>query len=157
MTQFIVSYQDAVHLGPAIVGGKGWNLGRLYRYGFRVPEGSILNAQIYTQFMEHPTLKALSTELGSVQANDVTDAGVEDALQTLRMTIEAAELPSEVEQAVQAFLITSGLIDGSIAVRSSATTEDNSTSSFAGIHESFLHIKGSKDVLQAIKGCYASL
>lgn len=32
MTQFIVTYQDAVPLGPALVGGKGWNLGRLYRF-----------------------------------------------------------------------------------------------------------------------------
>jgi rifampicin phosphotransferase len=157
MTQLIVSYQDAVHLGSAIVGGKGWNLGRLQRYGFLVPEGAILSAHIYTQFMKHPTLNALCAEMASVQPGAVTDAGVEDALQTLRVTIEATELPTEVEQAVQAFLTASGLVDVPVAVRSSATTEDSATASFAGIHESFLHVKGSKDVLQAIKRCYASL
>src|SRR3954469_2596387 len=40
----LLSYVDAVDAGPAIVGGKGWNLGRLALYGFNVPLGGVLGA-----------------------------------------------------------------------------------------------------------------
>ena len=47
--------------------------------------------------------------------------------------------------------------DTDVAVRSSATAEDLPDASFAGQHESYLNIKGSENVLEAVKSCYASL
>ena len=157
MAAFIVSYNDAVLLGSATVGGKGWNLGRLHRYGFPVPAGGILIAQAYTQSMQEPPLRALCAALAGIQAGDVADPEVADKLQALRATIEATPLCKDVEEDLQAFLADAGLADVPVAVRSSATTEDSADSSFAGIHESFLHVTGRQAVLQAIKGCYASL
>ena len=49
------------------------------------------------------------------------------------------------------------LLDKPVAVRSSATAEDSSKASFAGIHESFLNLTGQEHIEQAIKDCYASL
>src|SRR5262249_12971195 len=45
----------------------------------------------------------------------------------------------------------------SVAVRSSATAEDLDTASFAGAQETYLNIKGAKNLLRAIKQVYASL
>lgn len=157
MTELIVSYTDAVLLGPTIVGGKGWNLGRLHRYGFFVPQGSILTANTYTQFINAPELRAIYSSLSGIQAKDIADPQVSETLHSLQVAIEATAFPPEVESAVQAFLIDSGLANVPVAVRSSATSEDSATSSFAGIHKSFLNVRGIQEVLQAIKGCYASL
>ena len=44
-----------------------------------------------------------------------------------------------------------------MAVRSSATTEDLPTASFAGQQETFLHISGINELLDSIKKCMASL
>jgi len=44
-----------------------------------------------------------------------------------------------------------------VAIRSSATEEDSTDASFAGMHESFLNISGDKSVLRAVKECYISL
>ena len=44
-----------------------------------------------------------------------------------------------------------------VAVRSSATAEDLPTASFAGMHETYLNIKGEKNLLSAIKKSFASL
>ncbi len=44
-----------------------------------------------------------------------------------------------------------------VAVRSSATAEDLAEASFAGQQESFLDIKGEKNLIQSIKECFASL
>lgn len=40
----MLTWAEAYQAGPAVCGGKAWNLGRLDRYGFRVPRGGVLPA-----------------------------------------------------------------------------------------------------------------
>ncbi|HWI62834.1 MAG TPA: PEP/pyruvate-binding domain-containing protein, partial [Symbiobacteriaceae bacterium] len=47
--------------------------------------------------------------------------------------------------------------DRPVAVRSSATAEDSAAASFAGIHQSFLNVTGEAAIIDAVRGCYASL
>jgi len=157
MIQYIVSYEDAVSLGPPGVGGKGWNLGRLHRYGFPVPRGGILVADVYTQFLAEPKLQSLCAELAHVQGGGGAEREITGILDTLRTTIATTPLSADVMCAVHTFLTDARLADVPVAVRSSATVEDSTTTSFAGVHESFLHVKGLEEVVRAIKGCYASL
>jgi len=44
-----------------------------------------------------------------------------------------------------------------VAVRSSATTEDQPGASYAGQHDSFLNVLGDAALLEAVRGCWASL
>ncbi|HZU69515.1 MAG TPA: PEP/pyruvate-binding domain-containing protein [Ktedonobacteraceae bacterium] len=157
MSQYIVSYDDAASMGPRAVGGKGWNLGRLHRYGFAVPKGSILVADVYKEFMAKPKLHALCADLAHVQTEDGVESEIAGILDTLRTNILATALPTDIERAIRTFLTDAGLADTPVAVRSSATAEDSATTSFAGIHKSFLSIKDLDEVVRAIKGCYASL
>ncbi len=39
VNNYIASWEEAFQLGVNEVGGKGWNLSRLARYGFMVPAG----------------------------------------------------------------------------------------------------------------------
>jgi pyruvate,water dikinase len=157
MAGYIVSYEEAVAFGSPIVGGKGWNLGRLHHYGFTVPTGGILIAQTYTRFMQDPRLHALCADLAGVHIRDVAEMEVVDRLHGLRVAIEETAFSKDVEEAVLIFLTESGLAEVPVAVRSSATAEDSAAASFAGIHESFLNVTGYQGILQAIKCCYASL
>src|SRR5947209_6055311 len=125
MTQYLVSYDDAASLGPQAAGGKGWNLGRLHRYGFPVPRGGILVADTYTQFMAEPKLQSLCAELARVQSGDGAESEITHILDTLRTRIAAIPLLADVESAVQTFLSDAGLVDVPVAVRSSATAEDS--------------------------------
>jgi phosphoenolpyruvate synthase/pyruvate phosphate dikinase len=43
VTAFL-NWQEAYEAGAAVCGGKGYNLARLARYGFRVPRGGVLPA-----------------------------------------------------------------------------------------------------------------
>jgi pyruvate,water dikinase len=54
-------------------------------------------------------------------------------------------------------IIRSGRDLALVAVRSSATAEDLPTASFAGQQASFLNVKGNKELLDAVKECFASL
>lgn len=45
----------------------------------------------------------------------------------------------------------------SVAVRSSATAEDLPNASFAGQHDSFLHVRGDEDLIEASRRCFASI
>src|SRR4051794_16849447 len=46
---------------------------------------------------------------------------------------------------------------GPVAVRSSATAEDMAEASFAGLQATFLNVEGEEAVLEAVRGCWASL
>ena len=40
--QAFLSWPMAYEAGPAVCGGKGYNLARLAHYGFRIPRGGVL-------------------------------------------------------------------------------------------------------------------
>lgn len=136
---YVLSWDEAAAAGPVAAGGKGWNLGRLHRYGMPVPGGFVVGAQAYRDFLATLSL-----------ANGADGDSV-------RAAIAASPLPPSLIDEVTAAFVHHGLATQPVAVRSSATAEDAPGTSFAGIHQSFLNVTGTGAVLVALKGCYASL
>jgi pyruvate,water dikinase len=153
----LLSYAEAERAGPSVVGGKGWSLGRLARYGFPVPDGAVLAADAYRAHLEASHLGTQRAALAGVPATEADSPAAVARLDAIRARIEATPLPSAVVEAIGAFLDRSGLGARPLAVRSSATAEDGAEASFAGIHESVLNVAGLDGVLDAIRACYASL
>ena len=153
----ILDWQQAAAAGASLVGGKGWNLGRLQRYGFPVPAGGVIAASVYEQFISAALLADQTAALAQVNAEATLQASVGDELARLQQTIEATPLPAPTVEAIQKFLACPMLNGVPLAVRSSATAEDSQAASFAGIHSSFLNVRGTDEVLRAVTGCYASL
>lgn len=153
----LLPYADAVTAGPSVAGGKGWNLGRLARYGFDVPAGGVLVADAYRAHLAAAGLDAPLAALADVPADRAADPATATLLDEVRRGLEATPLPVSVTEAVRAFLAESGLDGVPLAVRSSATAEDGSGAPFAGMHESVLSIVGADAVLDATRQCYASL
>jgi phosphohistidine swiveling domain-containing protein len=153
---YIASWEEAFQLGVNEVGGKGWNLSRLARYGFRIPVGFVLTTTAYRHFVGYNQLK---DPLGRVSHQVTLDNLSEDEniLSCLREQITNAAIPPAVVEAIQARLAAEGLSNKAVAVRSSASAEDSGQSSFAGIHDTFLNVNGLDNIMDAIKGCYASL
>ncbi len=156
-TNKILDWSQAALAGTTLCGGKGANLGQLYRYGFRIPKGGVISASLYQTLMLDSKLSSLQKELSEVSALDVSEPDIVEKLDHIRSVFEHITLPTEFITELKSFLTNNNLLEKAIAIRSSATAEDSITASFAGIHRSFLNVVGFEKTVEAIKGCYASL
>jgi pyruvate,water dikinase len=154
---------DEVGLGDlALVGGKNASLGELTRSlggAIKVPEGFAVTSEAYRRLIEKDGLWArLMRILDHTNWKDPKAAG--PASGQLRELVLAAPLPdgleTDIEIAYQRLEQKFGR-GVAVAVRSSATAEDLPNASFAGVHESFLNVRGAKALVVAVKACFASL
>ena len=137
-----------------LVGGKGANLGELTRVGVPVPPGFVITADTYYQFIERAQLTdAIRRVLESLNVDD------NEKLQASSARIKKLVLGAEMSEHVSSAIVAAYEKLGSplVAVRSSATAEDLPEASFAGQQSTYLNIAGAKDLLLAVKNCWASL
>lgn len=155
--QILISYPEAVNLGSFIVGGKGWNLGRLDRYGFKVPAGFIISANLYHDFINNPEIKSNIDKLNTYDKFDENNHEIIALIELIKQKIMEINFNESLISELELYLKKHDLFSASLAIRSSATAEDGNEASFAGIHSSFLNISGLDNIITAIKKCYASL
>ena len=157
-TTYFLTWQEALVAGATVCGGKGWNLGRLIHNGFQVPQGGVLSTDAYRLFIAINGLKTQIEELMQrITLNNINETKTELALQQLQTVILSGELPEEIKQELIAALNNAGLLNKALAIRSSASMEDSTNASFAGIHASFLNVHHLDNIFAAIKQCYASM
>ena len=146
-----------------LVGGKTASLGELFRLlaGAKVgiPDGFAITAAAYrdalTEAGAWPRLEAL---LAGLDVEDVEDlARRAEAARSIVYAATAGDaLRLEIARAFRAMREREGP-DLTVAVRSSATAEDLPTASFAGQHDSFLHIRDEDGLVEACRRCFASI
>ncbi|MBN2240473.1 MAG: phosphoenolpyruvate synthase [Dehalococcoidales bacterium] len=150
----VVLFRDVTKNDIPTVGGKGANLGEMTNAGIPVPQGFIVTADAYFEFIEKAGIAGTIQEiLGPLDVHDSRQ------LQTLaaevQEVIKAADIPEDIVDEIEKAYVKMGR--GLVAVRSSATAEDLPEASFAGQQATFLNINGDKNVVQAVKECWASL
>jgi pyruvate,water dikinase len=152
----------------ASVGGKAASLGSLSQAGIAVPRGFVVLASAFRQAMSllDPS-GALVRSVSEVPAGDVTT--IARAAAAVRERIVSLALPPEVGAEIEAGYrslgassgassgTASGAYDAAVAVRSSATMEDSSEASFAGLQDTYLGVCGVEAVLDRVRSCWASL
>ncbi len=144
----------------AIVGGKSASLGEMTsRTKAPVPYGFATTAYGYRYFIDNSGLKETIAAL--LAPLDVEDSRqLRDVTAEIRKAIMAAPMPQDLAQAISAAyqeLSKRANEDNPyVAVRSSATAEDLPDASFAGQQDTYLNVRGTDDVIERIKECYAS-
>ncbi|PTM59595.1 phosphoenolpyruvate synthase [Desmospora activa] len=137
------------------VGGKGANLGELSKAGFSVPEGFCVTTAAYKDFIATSSdMDGLLDELYTLDRNDL------ERLRKLGEWIRTHLLQLEIPTPIKNEIIKAWKAIGThyaYAVRSSATAEDLPTASFAGQQDTYLNIRGEKELLRHIHHCWASL
>lgn len=147
----------------SLVGGKNASMGELLSTllpkGIHVPGGFATTTFAYWDFIYSNKLKEpmqqVLAKLDRKSFSNLRDVGAE-ARQLVLNAALPAELIAQVKEGYKKLCVEyDGIAD--VAVRSSATAEDLPSASFAGQHQSFLHIRGEETVLAACHECYASL
>ncbi|HWP48159.1 MAG TPA: phosphoenolpyruvate synthase [Candidatus Limnocylindrales bacterium] len=146
-----------------LVGGKNASLGEMYREltpkGVLVPNGFAITADAYRYILDSAKawnqLRNILESLDPKNIQDLAHRGKQ-----ARDIIYGAGLPEDLrDEILTAYHRLQEEYDPemTVAVRSSATAEDLPTASFAGQHETYLHIKGDAVLLDACRRCFASL
>src|SRR5581483_4829607 len=145
------------------VGGKNASLGEMTKAlegaGVRVPEGFAVTSKAYWDILEQNHLVAALEHLAEeAEKNPRKLKIVGKAARGLLLHSQfPMELTLEIRRAYRKLCASAGDGDLAVAVRSSATAEDLPDASFAGQQETFLNIRGEKELLAACRRCYASL
>jgi rifampicin phosphotransferase len=150
----IVWFDEADATTLERVGGKGANLGRMSAAGFPVPQGFVVTTDAYS---EH--VAGMRDALGAaLDAVDFAQAqAVEAASARIRAAIAAAQIPAGVASDVATAYGQLADEPAYVAVRSSGTAEDLAEASFAGLHDTFLDVRGIDAVSCALKECWSSM
>jgi pyruvate,water dikinase len=144
------------------VGGKNANLGELTSAGLPVPPGFAITAYSYKKFIEETGISAKIYEIiNETVTNQDDPAQFELASKRIRELMESTPMPKDIENAIrnayEELNKKLNLKDVFVAVRSSATAEDLPDASFAGQQETFLNMRGTKELLTATVKCWSSL
>lgn len=162
--KYIAWFQELTIKDIPLVGGKNASLGEMYAKlgakGIPVPNGFAVTAGAYREFLKANKLdEKIKDTLKGVNVKKVKE--LSSAGEKIRALILHAKIPADL--AGQIRLAYAKLSQEAkkknlaVAVRSSATAEDLPTASFAGQQETYLNVRGEKELVLAVKKCMASL
>src|SRR3989344_9662131 len=160
---FILWFKEIGMKNVPQVGGKNAALGEMYsnlaNLGVNVPPGFAVTARAYRFFLQKTGLdKKIRGVLAGLDTRDVKNLQARG--NRVRQMILEAELPKEITKEIRLAYRTLERRYGKnadVAVRSSATAEDLPGASFAGQQETYLNVRGARELLIAVKKCIASL
>jgi len=132
------------------LGGKAANLAVLESLGLPVPPWYAITTEAFHQALTAAGLRERIT--GRLTSAD--DLGAASA--EIRGWIAAVPLPPGLEAEIASLHAARIGGDAYVAVRSSAAGEDAAGESFAGLHDSFLFIRGRERLLDAVRRVWAS-
>lgn len=145
------------------VGGKNASLGEMYSAltpkGVKVPNGFAITAEAFRYYLRFNKLDEQISELLKDLDPDNTQQ-LSDIGGKIRAGIEYGNMPEDLEEQIKSAYKKLGKEYGDnpdVAVRSSATAEDLPTASFAGQQESYLNIRGKRNLISCCKQVFASL
>jgi pyruvate,water dikinase len=160
---FTLKFEEVGIKDVGEVGGKNASLGEMIRTlgakGVPVPSGFAITATAYFHFLKETELdKFIEKTLKGLDTKNLKDLARCGKL--VRDKMMKTEFPSDLTAEIVHSYRTLEKRYGrncDVAVRSSATAEDLPGASFAGEQESYLGIRGEKEVLAAARATMASL
>lgn len=136
------------------VGGKGASLAKMLAAGLPVPDGFHVTTEAYRRFVAENKIQPRILE--KLRGIDPSNSNaLENISKQINGFFAEGKTPPEITSAISEAY--AALNNAPVAVRSSATAEDLPDASFAGQQETYLNIRGTEKVLEAIKKCWASL
>ena len=140
--------------GRARAGGKAVALAALAAAGFRVPGVIVVSTEAYRWYVSETGLRErILLELNRKDFADLRWEEMWDAALRIRSMFLNTPLPAALA-AELAGPLEERFAGTPVAVRSSAPGEDAANTSFAGLHESYLNVRGVPRILDHIRLVY---
>jgi len=140
-----------------LVGGKAYTLSLLARNGLNVPDGLAVTVHAYRTHVNATGLaERIPMELGRKRFEEMRWEEMWDAALRIRNLFLKSAMPAGLEAGLREAL-SDRFEDAAAVVRSSAPGEDAAATSFAGLHESYVNVRGTEAVLEAVRRVWASL
>ncbi|WP_420450206.1 PEP/pyruvate-binding domain-containing protein [Ilumatobacter sp.] len=160
VSDLIVWYDKYDRSQKPLVGGKNASLGEMMRAELPVPPGFALTTDAYGLIWRDKEL--VDSVNGLLQGLAHEDyAGNLEVSNKIRRLIETEPVPDEVVDALgtayEALCTHCDVPDLPVAIRSSATAEDQPDASFAGQQDTFLWVCGLTSVIEHTRKCWSSL
>jgi len=161
--KYILWFKEISAKDVPLVGGKNASLGEMFskltKKGINIPDGFALTSASYRYFLRvnkiDKKLRDIFANLNSENIKNLQEVGRKS-----RNLILKSDFPKDLKEEIVGHYREMEKKYGKncdIAARSSATAEDLPGASFAGQHETFLNVRGEKELLKAVKKCIASL
>lgn len=156
--KLVLKFEEVTKKDLAMVGGKNASLGEmiqdLSKKGVFIPSGFATTSYAYFKFLKDNNLESELREI--FKDLDIEDiSNLQRVGRNARKLLSGASFSKEFEDEIIKAYRQMGSPD--VAVRSSATAEDLPNASFAGLHETYLNVKGEKELLESVKKCIISL
>ena len=136
-----------------IVGGKGYNLSRLYKNGFNVPNGFIITGDVFNDYLiENNVKKEIDSLIKCCNINN--EKKLEMTSNKIIKILDSCKFSSNIENEI---IKNYKLLNCKyVAVRSSATSEDGRNHAWAGQLETYLNVE-EKNIIESVKKCWNSI
>jgi len=140
-----------------LVGGKNASLGEMFsqltKEGINVPNGFALTANFYWEFLKANGLDKKLKEIFK-QLNPKSIKSIQETGKKCREIVARGKFPNYLKQEVlKAYSELSSKYGNNtdVAVRTSGVAEDRPNASFAGQFETYLNVRGEKEILKAVQ------
>jgi pyruvate,water dikinase len=154
---WIVSSEKINQADRSRVGGKGYALALLAKGGFAVSKTLCVTSEAYQEYVSRTGLRErIMLELNRKAFKDMRWEEIWDCATRIRNMFLRKPIPKDISSELKEAIRTT-FKDKAVVVRSSSPEEDAAASSFAGLHESYVNVRGTDAILEHIAKVWASL
>jgi pyruvate,water dikinase len=154
---FVIPLNEISDRDRLCVGGKGFSLAIMAQKDMNVPDALCISTEAYNDYVASTGLRErILLELNRKDFKDMRWEEMWDASLRIRNMFLKTPIPSGVSAALKR-AVDATLAGKAVVVRSSAPGEDSAKASFAGLHESYVNVRGTEAILEHIRLVWASL
>ena len=156
--RFAIPLSNVTEAHRPFVGGKAHALAMMSRVGMTVPDCLCITTGAYAAYIGATGIDGrIGLELNRKKFEDMRWEEIWDASLRIRNIFLRTPLPRDLEEDLAASLAAVFPHEQPVVVRSSAPGEDSAQMSFAGLHESYVNVRGVAAILDHIRLVWASL
>ena len=157
MSPLLMNLSELEEKDRGRVGGKGFALALLARQKIAVPDTVCVLAEVYDEYLDRTGLRErILLELNRKDFKDMRWEEIWDASLRIRNLFLTHPLPPDVARPM-ADDLQARFGSRPVVARSSAPEEDSAGASFAGLHESYVNVRGTESILKHVRLVWASL